>query len=192
MRLDFFLPTPSANNEQKNFLIIILVGTYGPLMFVRPRRIVVPAEVFMEKAATNEFSHGNRDRRAMPRYQFQVDIEIAWNSNTVWGRVRNISRGGMFIEVANPPEPGAKFSANLSLNVPLRIIGLVRRTTPRYGIGVSFLIPDQADQRRFEALLVALAHGSDPATAAAKPAEGNPDGPLRCFAAVAGSRDSSG
>jgi hypothetical protein len=140
----------------------------------------------MEKAATNEFSYGNRDRRAMPRYQFQVDIEITWSSKTVWGRVRNISRGGMFIELANPPEPGAKFSANLSLNVPLRIIGLARRTTPRYGIGVSFLIPDQADQRRFEALLVALAQGSDPAMAAAKP-EGNPDGPLRCFAAVAGS-----
>ncbi len=141
----------------------------------------------MEKAATNEFSYGNKDRRAMPRYQFQVDIEITWNSKTVWGRVRNISRGGMFIEVANPPEEGAKFSANLSLNVPLRIIGLVRRATQRYGVGVSFIIPDNADQRRFEALLVALAHGSDPAMAAAKPEEGNPNGPLRCFAAVAGS-----
>jgi hypothetical protein len=92
----------------------------------------------------------------------------------------------MFIEVDNPPEPGAKFSANLSFNVPLRVIGLVRRTTPRYGIGVSFLIPDQVDQRRFEALLVALAHGSDPAMAAAKPGDAKPDGPLRCFAAVTG------
>jgi hypothetical protein len=92
----------------------------------------------------------------------------------------------MFIEVDNPAEPGTKFTANLSLNIPLRIIGVVRRTTPRYGIGVSFLIPDQVDQRRFEALLVALAHGSDPAMAAAKPADGNPDGPLRCFAAVTG------
>jgi len=156
-------------------------------MFVRPRRIVVPTEVFMEEPATKESSCSNRDRRATPRYQFQVDIEIAWNSKTVWGRVRNISRQGMFIEVDNPPQPGAKFSANLSLNVPLRVIGLVRRTTPRYGIGVSFLIPDQVDQRRFEALLVALAHGSDPAMAAAKPADANPDGPLRCFAVVAGS-----
>src|SRR5260370_41225760 len=155
-------------------------------MFVRPRRIVVPAEVFMEKAATNEFSHGNRDRRAMPRYQFQVDIEIAWNSNTVWGRVRNISRGGMFIEVANPPEPGAKFSANLSLNVPLRVIGLVRRTTPRYGIGVSFLIPEPAAQRGFSTLLVGLGDGSDPGMAAPKPAAVNPRRSLRLFAALAG------
>jgi hypothetical protein len=164
----------------------ILLGTYGPLMLVRPCGIVVATEVFMGEATSNEFSCGDMNRRAMPRYQFQVDIEITWNSKTVWGRVRNISRGGMFIEVDNPPEPGAKFSANLSLNVPLRVIGLVRRATPRYGIGVSFVIPEEADQRRFEALLVALAHGSDPTMAAAKPPEGNPDGPLRCFAAVAG------
>jgi len=146
----------------------------------------------MEEPATNESSYSNTDRRATPRYQFQVDIEIAWNSKTVWGRVRNISRQGMFIEVDNPPQPGAKFSANLSLNVPLRVIGLVRRTTPRYGIGVSFLIPDQVDQRRFEALLVALAHGWDPAMAAAKPADANPDGPLRCFAAAAALCHSAG
>ena len=156
-------------------------------MFVRPRRIVVPTEVFMEEPATNESSYSNTDRRATPRYQFQVDIEIAWNSKTVWGRVRNISRQGMFIEVDNPAERGAKFTANLSLNIPLRIIGVVRRTTPRYGVGVSFLIPEQADQWRFEALLVALAQGSDPTMAAAKPADAKPDGPLRCFAVVAGS-----
>src|SRR5260370_14912422 len=150
-------------------------------MFVRPPRIVVPTEVFMEEPATKESSCSNRDRRATPRYQFQVDIEIAWNSKTVWGRVRNISRQGMFIEVDNPPQPGAKFSANLSLNVPLRVIGLVGRTSPRYGIGLSFIIPEAADQRRFEALLVALAHGSYPAMAAAKPADANPVGPPRCL-----------
>ncbi len=156
-------------------------------MFVRPRRIVAPTEVFMQGQATNESSYSNTDRRATPRYQFQVDIEIAWNSKTVWGRVRNISRQGMFIEVDNPAERGAKFTANLSLNIPLRIIGVVRRTTPRYGVGVSFLIPEQADQWRFEALLVALAQESDPTMAAAKPADAKPDGPLRCFAVVAGS-----
>jgi hypothetical protein len=67
-------------------------------MVLRPRRIVVSTEVLMEKPVTNESSHSNRDRRATPRYQFQVDIEIAWDSKTVWGRVRNISRQGMFIE----------------------------------------------------------------------------------------------
>src|SRR5260370_35828124 len=93
----------------------------------------------------------------------------------------------MFIEVDNAPEPGTKFSANLSLTVPLRVIGLVRRSVPRYGIGVSFLIPGQADQRRFEALLVALAPGSHSAMAGAKTPDWNPDAPLRCFASPAAS-----
>ncbi len=146
----------------------------------------------MEETTTNESSYSNVNRRVLPRYQFQVDVEIRWRSKTVWGRVRNISRGGMFIEVDNAPEPGTKFSANLSLNIPLRVIGLVRRSVPRYGIGVSFLIPEQVDQRRFEALLVALAHGSDPAMAGAKTPDGNPDGPLRCFAAAAASCHSAG
>ncbi len=106
------------------------------------------------------------------------------------GRVKNISRGGMFIEVYDAPKLGAKFSGNLSLNVPLRVIGVVRRTVPHYGIGVSFIIPGQVDQRRFEALLIALAHGSDTTTAGAKPPHANPEGPLRCFAAAATGRHS--
>src|SRR5260370_34917843 len=106
-------------------------------MFVRPPRIVVPTEVFMEEPATKESSCSNRDRRATPRYQFQVDIEIAWNSKTVCGRVRNISRQGMFIELDNPPKPAAKFSANLSLNVPLEAIGLRHNSAPHSGLAVS-------------------------------------------------------
>lgn len=128
----------------------------------------------------------------LPRYQFQVDIEIAWRSERVWGRVRNISREGMFIEAADAPELGARFFGNLALNVPLRMIGLVRRTVPRYGIGVSFVIPEQLDKRRFEALLIALAQGSDPTMAGANPPHANPDAPLRCFAAAATRRHSAG
>jgi hypothetical protein len=125
------------------------------------------------------------NRRVSLRYQFQVDIEIEWRSKRVWGRVRNISREGMFIELDNVLEPGAEFSANLSLNVPLRVIGLVRRTVPQYGVGVSFVIPEQVDKSRFEALLIALAHGSDPATTGAKPQQAKPDEPLLCLAAAA-------
>jgi hypothetical protein len=91
----------------------------------------------------------------------------------------------MFIQLDEAMEPGTKFSGSLSLNVPLRIIGLVRRTVPKYGIGVSFLVPEQADKRRFEALLIALAHGSDPATTGANVPQAKPDEPLRCFAAAA-------
>lgn len=123
--------------------------------------------------------------RISPRYQFQVDIEIEWGARRVWGRVKNISREGMFIELDDVLEPGTKFFGNLSLNVPLRIAGLVRRTVPRYGIGISFVIPEHADKRRFEALLIALARGSDPVATNANPPQTKPNEPLLCFAATA-------
>lgn len=129
--------------------------------------------------------HSEVNRRASPRYQFQVDIEIEWRSKSVWGRVRNISREGMFIELDDAPEPGAKFSGSLSLNVPLGVVCVVRRAVPQYGIGVSFTIPQQVDRMRFEALLIALALGADPATTSAKPPQAKPDEPLLCFAAAA-------
>jgi hypothetical protein len=137
-------------------------------------------EVLNDKSSATEVN-----RRVSPRYQFQVDIEIQWRSQRVWGRVKNISREGMFIELDDVPEPGARFFGNLSLNAPLRVIGLVRRTVPQYGIGVSFVIPDQVDKRRFEALLIALAQGSGPATTGANTPQAKPDEPLRCFAAAA-------
>ena len=134
--------------------------------------------------------HGEVNRRVSPRYEFQVDIEIERRSKSVWGRVRNISREGMFIELEDAPEPGAKFRANLSLNVPLRVTCVVRRIVPRYGIGVSFVIPEEVDKRRFEALLIALARGADPTTTSAKPPQSKADEPLLCFAAAASRRHS--
>src|SRR5260370_21617721 len=116
----------------------------------------------MEETLNLKSFHTDVNRRASPRYQFQVDIEIERRSKSGWGRVRNISREGMFIELDDAPEPGAKFSGNLSLNVPLRVICVVPRIVPHYGIGVSFVIPDQVDKRRFEALLIALAPGAGP------------------------------
>lgn len=139
----------------------------------------------MAEILNDKSSDSGLNRRASPRFQFEVDIEIEWRSKSIWGRVRNISREGMFIQLDEALEPGAKFSGNLSLNIPLRVIGLVRRTVPQYGIGVSFLIPEQVDKRRFEALLIALAQGSDPATTGATPPQAKPDEPPRCFAAAA-------
>lgn len=144
----------------------------------------------MEEILNLKSFHNEVNRRASPRYEFQVDIEIEWRSKRVWGKVRNISREGMFIQLDEALELGAKFSGNLSLNVPLRVIGLVRRIVPQYGVGVSFLIQEQVDKRRFEALLIALAHGSDPATTGANPPQPKPDEPLLCFAATATERHS--
>ena len=97
----------------------------------------------------------------------------------------NLSREGLFIQLENAPRLGEQFSGNLSLNLPLRITGLVRRNVPQYGIGVSFVIPEQVDRRRFEALLIALALGEDPTATSAEPPQPKPEEPLLCLAAVA-------
>lgn len=138
----------------------------------------------MEEVLNHKPFGSSTDRRVSPRYQFEIDIEIQWGSKIIWGRVENISREGMFIELDDVPEAGEQFTGNLSLNVPLRIIGLVRRTVPHYGIGVSFVIPEPEDQRRFAALLVALAKGSDPQTTGAELPRAKPDKPLCCVASA--------
>ena len=107
-----------------------------------------------------------RLRREFARYQFQVKAEILWQSRKVWGRVTDVSRGGLFIEMADAPCLGAHFTANLSLNAPLRVGCVVRRVVPGHGIGVELSVPEQS-RKRFQALLLALSAGADPATTAA-------------------------
>jgi len=108
------------------------------------------------------------DRRISPRYRFYAEIEIDWNARQLRGRVCNISRYGMFIELSELPELNASFSASLALNEPLRLNCVVHRVVPGHGVGVSIVIPEEA-KRRFEALLFALAQGSRPAAASVNP-----------------------
>ena len=63
-----------------------------------------------------------RLRREFARYQFQVKAEILWASRRVWGNVTDMSRGGLFIEMANAPCMGAHFTVQLALNEPLRLV----------------------------------------------------------------------
>lgn len=109
------------------------------------------------------------NRRVSPRYRFYADIEINCGSTELWGRVCDISRYGMFIELPDPPELNVWFSARLALNEPLRMNCVVHRIVPGRGIGVAIVIPEEEGQRRFEALLFALAQGSGPAAASANP-----------------------
>ena len=116
----------------------------------------------MEPMSRSELS--SRLRREAVRYHFHVDAKIVWSSRARWGRVTNISRTGMFIEVADPPEFNVKFSAYLALDTPLRLDCIVRRAVPGRGIGVTLSVP-QEGKERFAALLLALAHGSKPTAA---------------------------
>jgi hypothetical protein len=108
-----------------------------------------------------------RLRREFARYQFHVKAEILWQSQKVWGTVTDVSRGGLFIEIEHAPCMGAHFTAHLALNEPLRLGCVVRRVVPDLGVGVSLSIPEQS-RKRFQALLLALSAGADPATTSVK------------------------
>lgn len=103
------------------------------------------------------------DRRKAPRYRFYADVEIDWGSKVLWGRVHDISREGMFIEIAECPWVSACFSARLALNAPLPVECIVRRIVPGRGIGVTITISDKESKRRFNALLRALRGSVGPA-----------------------------
>jgi hypothetical protein len=104
----------------------------------------------------------NRLRREFARYQFHADAEIVYRSQQSRGRVTDISRGGMFVEVADPPPLGASFIVRIALNVPLQLDCVVRRVVDDRGVGVSLSVGERA-KKRFEALLLALSVGEDPA-----------------------------
>lgn len=107
-------------------------------------------------------------RREFARYQFYMLAEIAWQARKRWGRVTDISRAGMFIEIPDPPCLDASFTAHLALNVPLRINCVVRRVVPNRGVGVTFSVSKEG-KKRVEALLLALGSG---ATGENRPKEG--------------------
>ena len=112
-----------------------------------------------------------KERRAAHRYRFYVDVEIDWGSKVLWGRVHDISRTGMFIEIAECPWVSASFTAHLALNTPLSVECVVRRVVPGQGIGVTIAISDRKAKRRFSALLRALQDEAKSAAAGADIAE---------------------
>jgi hypothetical protein len=117
----------------------------------------------MLQSLRDEYSYPSGERHVSVRYEFSAEIEIEWCSRKIWGRVRNVSRHGMFIELPDLPVVNAAFPARLALNKPLGMECVVRRLVPGRGIGVTVTIPGREERRRYEALLAALSLGSEPA-----------------------------
>ncbi len=96
------------------------------------------------------------ERRRSPRYLFDAVLEMEWGSAMLRGRVLDISAEGMRIEIADPLWVGARFSAVLALEPPLRMECVVRRVDPGRGMGVSLVAPGAEDRARLAVLLDTL------------------------------------
>lgn len=126
-----------------------------------------------------------RLRRQFERFKFEVKTQVVWESGKAWGRVTDVSRNGLFIELDEPLALGVNVSVHLALNVPLKLNGVVRRPVAGRGIGVGLSVPEES-KKRFDALLKALSLDADPAAAAAKASRGDSPRPAaRAAVAVA-------
>jgi hypothetical protein len=115
----------------------------------------------MRPSLRDEYSYPNVERRRSARYEFSTEIEIAWCGKKYWGRVCNISRHDMFIALPNLPALNVAFTANLMLNLPLKVECVVTRVVPGQGIGVTVTQTTSLARARYEALLMALAIDSN-------------------------------
>jgi hypothetical protein len=96
------------------------------------------------------------ERRWAPRYAFRANLEIEWGSAVLRAFTRDISASGMFIESEEPLWIGAGFSAQIGLELPLKVNCFVRRIEPGRGMGVTVSLPEASHQRRYQELLSAL------------------------------------
>jgi len=83
------------------------------------------------------------ERRWAPRFRFHADLESEWGSTVLRARTRDVSSNGMFIESADPLWVGAGFSAQLTLDRPVRLNCFVKRVEPGRGMGVSIALADE-------------------------------------------------
>ena len=96
------------------------------------------------------------ERRWAPRYDFRADLEIEWGSALLRASTRDISSSGMFIESTETLWVGAGFTANISLDHPVKVDCFVKRVEPGRGMGVSVSVPESRHQERFQQLIASL------------------------------------
>jgi len=93
------------------------------------------------------------ERRWAPRYRFHADLEIEWGSSVMRARTRDVSANGMFIESLDPLWVGAGFSAQLTLDQPVRLNCSVKRVEPGRGMGVSISLAEDQHSQRYQELI---------------------------------------
>jgi hypothetical protein len=105
------------------------------------------------------------ERRWAPRFRYHADLEIEWGSTVLRARTRDLSANGMFIESVDPLWVGAGFSAQITLDRPLRVNCFVKRVEPGRGMGVSVALGEEGHQQRYQDFINSLS---------ATPAENQP------------------
>jgi hypothetical protein len=96
------------------------------------------------------------ERRKSNRRPFQGTLEIEWGAAILTASTRDISPGGLFVELTPPLWVGATFSARLLLNPVLKLHGTVRRVEPGKGIAIAFDLPEESGKLQLEKLLETL------------------------------------
>jgi hypothetical protein len=97
------------------------------------------------------------ERRWAPRYSFCADLEIEWGSAVLFGKTRDISTNGMFIEAVDTLWVGAGFTARLKLGRPMKVYCSVKRVEPGLGMGVTVTPSESEHQKDYQDLLDSLA-----------------------------------
>lgn len=96
------------------------------------------------------------ERRWAPRYCYRANLEIEWGSATLRATTRDISASGMFIESPDTLWVGAGFTAKITLDQSVKVDCFVKRIEPGRGMGVTIVVPESHNQRRYQELLAAL------------------------------------
>jgi hypothetical protein len=96
------------------------------------------------------------ERRWAPRFRYHADLEIEWGSTVLRARTRDLSSNGMFIESVDPLWVGAGFTAQLTLDKPLRVNCFVKRVEPGRGMGVSIALAEEHHQQQYQEFINSL------------------------------------
>ncbi len=95
------------------------------------------------------------ERRRTPRYFCPGNVEIIQGGRCWgWGKVRDLSRSGCYVETSNPLPSGAQAYLRLTIaDTFLELATNVTCTQPRVGMGVDFVLESPAQQRKLEQIL---------------------------------------
>ena len=97
------------------------------------------------------------EKRESRRSSCAADVEVEWGSSILHARTRNLSLGGMLLEMTNPLWMSAEFDARVALpDGPIKVRCIVRRVVAGVGIGVEFLEMSPGELGRLRLLLERL------------------------------------